>query len=170
MVKLFVHNRFRPHAFGDVFLGKQRTLFTDFADNAGICERNQQAHALHAHRKVGFNRLEQSVNPLAGSGADADKGFKILLNHRLFEQITLVEHGEYRSVAAAEGFQQLVRHGKVHPRFVARRVAEVDDDIGLRRFLQGRAERLHQMMRQPAHQSDGVNQHDGHAAWQLQGA
>ena len=76
-----------------------------------------------------------------------------------FDPVDLVEHEDLRQVGRADFRQHLV---DLCHAFVAQRVGRVHDvqqQVGIAGFRQGRAERGDQGMRQVAHEADGVGQH-----------
>ena len=76
----------------------------------------------------------------------------------LVDQIRLVEDDDLREVADAD-IAEHISHGlELTCRIRVRPVDDVEDDVSLAALFQRRTECFHELMREVAHESDGVRQ------------
>jgi hypothetical protein len=129
-------------------------------DRAAVVGHEQLELDVRLRQQVG-DPLLQLGDPLAGAGRDEERIRREPAQHEprgLVDEVGLVEHDDLGQVARA-GLADHIAHGRhLRGRIRMRAVDHVHDQVGLADLLERRAERLHELMRQVAHEAHRVAQ------------
>ncbi len=120
-----------------------------------------QAQALAQHRQ---QQVQAEAIARRNPDAFAARGIgnailAVVADFAALDPVDLVEHQHLRQFAGADFVQHFIDLGNA---LLAMRIGGVDQvqqEVGLARFAQGRAERGHQLVRQVADETDGIGQH-----------
>src|SRR6185503_16101505 len=151
-------------AFGDVVDVEDLALAVGAVDQVASVVGNQGGQLDLGVGQAGGDGGEQVVDALAGRGGDhRDAGEQAgqAGPADLVEQVVLVEDQQLGHVGGADLAEDRADGGDLPTRVGLGGVDQVDDQVGPGDLLQGRLERLHQVMGQLGDEPDGVGEGRG---------
>ena len=78
----------------------------------------------------------------------------------LLGDVGLIDRDDLRHISRIDLRQHLPDRRDLLPRYFVGPIDDVDDDVGVANFLEGRTERFHELVREMTHEADGVRHRD----------